>query len=587
MATEDIKPTPAPSPETPKNPFKTLSLHDWVYIPHILSRKERVAMAFFAVLALIAGIGSATVGFYRITHDSPKLGGTYREGVIRPPERVNPLFLSNNDTDRDIVSLVFANLFYYDSEGNLKPDLADNYSISADGKSYTVSLKNNALWHDGVFVTADDVVFTVKTIQDPSYKSSLRPNWQGVTIERLGDYEVRFVLKQPYSPFLQNLALPIIPRHIWSKVPAEGASLSEINLKPIGAGPYLFKELERDSSGEITKYILEANTDYYREGPYLENIEFTFYESEEQLLQAFRGGLIDGVSVVSPKSVEVLRGLGASVSAIRMPRVFAIFINEANPVLKSKDIRTALALAIPKEELVTKVLGGGAIPVDSPIPSGIFGHEPEIAKTALDPEKAKSILDKAGWKDIGAGGIRQKKGAKKNDPPVPLKITLTTSDWKDLSKSAEVIKDYWKAVGVDTEIKIMPITGLETEVIRPRKYEALLFGEILGRDPDPFAFWHSSQLKDPGLNIALYHSPKVDALLEAARKSTDRNDIEAKYKEFKHVVVGAFPTIFLYSPTYFYAHRSNVKNVEMNSVVLPSERFNAANTWYIKTKRSF
>lgn len=587
MAIEDIKPTPAPPPETPKNPLKTLSFRDWVYIPHILSRKERAMLALFAALALITGIGSATVGFYRITHDSPQLGGTYREGVIRAPERVNPLFLSNNDTDRDIVALVFANLFYYDPEGNLKPDLAENYSISSDGKSYSINLKNNALWHDGVPVTADDVVFTVKTIQDPNYKSSLRPNWQGVTIERLGDYEVRFVLKQPYSPFLQNLALPIIPRHIWEKVPPEEATLSEINLKPVGAGPYRFKELERNSKEEITKYILETNTDYYRERSYLRNIEFTFYESEEQLIQAFRGDLIDGISVVSPKNVEVLKGLGAAVSTIRMPRVFAIFMNETNPVLKDKQIRTALALAIPKEELITKVLGGGAIPVDSPIPPGTFGHDPQISKTDFDPEKAKSILDKAGWKEIGADGIRRKKGAKKNDPPILLKIVLTTSDWKDLSKSAEVIKDYWRAVGVDTEIRIMPISELETDAIRPRKYNALLFGEILGRDPDPFAFWHSSQLKDPGLNIALYHSPKVDALLEAARKSTDRNDIETKYREFQRAVVGDFPTIFLYSPTYFYAHRSNVKNVEVNAVVLPSERFSAANTWYIKTKRSF
>ncbi|MBI2055096.1 MAG: peptide ABC transporter substrate-binding protein [Candidatus Sungbacteria bacterium] len=587
MAIEDTKPTPTPSAETLKNPFKTLSLHDWVYIPHILSRKERAMLVFFTALALITGVGGVTVGFYRITHDSPKLGGTYREGVIKAPERVNPLFLSNNDTDRDVVSLVFSNLLYYDSEGNLKPDLAENYSISPDGKSYTVNIKNNAIWHDGVPLTADDVIFTVKAIQDPSYKSSLRPNWQGVTIERLGDYEVRFVLKQPYSPFLQNLVLPIIPRHIWERVPPEGASLSEINLKPIGTGPYRFKELERNSKEEMTKYILEANTNYYREGPYLENIEFTFYESEEELLQAFRGGLIDGISIVSPKNVEVLKGLGASVSTIRMPRVFAIFINEANPILKDKQIRTALALAIPKEELITKVLGGGAIPVDSPIPPGTFGHDPEIPRTGFEPERAKSILDKAGWKEIGANGIRQKKAAKKGASPVPLKIILTTSDWKDLSKSAEVIRDYWKAVGIDTEIKIMPISELETDVIRPRKYDALLFGEILGRDPDPFAFWHSSQLKDPGLNIALYHSPKVDALLEQARKSTDRNDIEAKYREFQRIVVADSPTIFLYSPTYFYAHRSNVKNVEVKAVVLPSERFSAANTWYIKTKRSF
>ncbi|MBI3627301.1 MAG: hypothetical protein HY220_00940 [Candidatus Sungbacteria bacterium] len=577
----------SPRPGFPQNPWKALSFRDWLYVPHIFSRTERALFFFCIALTVISGVTSGTLVFLHLTHPVPAIGGIFREGEVRPPERVNPLFLSSNDTDRDLVELIFSKLFVYDGKGNLTPDLAENYSISADGKSYTIALKKNAKWHDGTPLTADDVVFTVKTIQDPSYKSSLRPNWQGVTIERLGDYSVRFVLKQPYSPFLQNLALAIIPRHIWDNVSAEAASLSEANLKPTGSGPYTFKSMSRNAAGAVTKYVLERNRDYYRAGPYIETVEFTFYDSPDQLVQAFEAKNIDGVSVVSQKKVDFFKSLGGNAPAVKMPRIFAIFLNDSNPVLKDKLIRQALALAIPKDELIKKVLGGGALPIESPIPPGTFGYNGQINKTAYDPNAARAILAKAGWKDLNGDGLLEKKAAKKKDKPIPLKITLATSDWSDLKNSANAIKEYWKAIGVDAEINAMPIDDLESNVIRPRHYDALLFGEILGHDPDPFAFWHSSQIKDPGLNIALYHSALVDNLLEDARRSTDQSRIEADYQKFQEAIHRDFPTIFLYSPTYTYIYRSNVKGLDIQTFIIPAERFDTFNSWYIKTKRVF
>lgn len=581
--------------DTPRFPLlaslKSMSFRDWLFALHILGRRERALLGLFAVLVLIGGSVVGTGVFLRFTHEAPAGGGVFREGVMRSPELVNPLFLSSNDTDRDLTELIFSKLFSYDAAGGIQPDLAESYAIADDGKSYVVNLRQGITWHDGISFTADDVVFTVKTIQDPAYKSSLRPNWQGVTIERLGDYSVRFILKQPYSPFLQNLALPIIPRHIWERMPVEAAALAEANIKPVGTGPYEFSDFDRDSNGAIGRYAVTANSDYYREGPYIKKIIFRVYPDETAMIQAYKNKEIDGISSVSARNVDYVKALGASIDAIRMPRIFALFLDESHPALKDKSVRQALALAIPKDELIEKVLGGGAIPIESAIPPGAFGHEAAIAKTPFDPEQAKTLLDKAGWK-TGENGIRTEKvttkqGSKNVTGTIPLHITISTSDWKDLSGAAAEIKNYWKAVGVDTEIRTLPIADLEEHVIRPRKYDALLFGEILGHDPDPFAFWHSSQLKDPGLNIALYHSPKVDQLLESARKITDRGEIEAKYKEFQRIVDADFPAIFLYSPTYFYVVRSNVRGVSVEQVVLPSERLESLRLWYLKTRRAF
>ncbi|MBI4135030.1 MAG: hypothetical protein HY471_02910 [Candidatus Sungbacteria bacterium] len=571
----------------PRNPFRVLTFRDWIYIPHLLGRRERAILGFFLALALIGGITTGTVALQRFTSIAPEHGGTFKEGVTRLPERVNPLFLASNDTDRDLVELIFAKLFSYDSKGSLIPDIAKSYEVGDDGRTYTIALRADVLWHDGVPLTVDDVLFTIRAIQDPAYKSSLRPNWQGVTAERLGDHTMRILLKQSYSPFIQNLALPVIPKHIWERIPAEAATLVEVNIKPIGAGPYRVKKIVQTDSGIIDSYVLEAYDDYHREGPYIKTIEFSFYEDEEAMLRAYQSGAIDGISILSAKNLELAKSMGAEVHAIRMPRVFGIFLNEANPSLKELRVRQALALAIPKDALIETALGGGAIPVDTPIPPGTFGYNPDVAKTPFNPEQARSLLEKTGWKDQNRDGIREKAASKKGEQPTPLKITLVTSDWKDLIETANAVKAYWREIGVDTEVRSLPISDLESEAIRPRKYDALLFGEILGRDPDPFAFWHSSQLKDPGLNIALYHSPKVDSLLESARRATNRAEIEAKYKEFQKVVDNDFPTIFLYSPTYFYATRPVIKGIELESLVVPSERFDSLYRWFIETRREF
>jgi len=588
MSTEELKENrPGENPAAPANSFRALAFRDWLYIPHVLGRRERAVLGFFVALAIISGSTAASLILFKLTRETPKQGGAFREGIIKAPERINPLFLSNNDTDRDIATLIFSTLFYYDADGALKPGIAEGYSVSDDGKLYNVNLKKNVLWHDGAALTADDVVYTVKTIQDPAYKSSLRPNWQGVTIERLGEYEVRFVLKQPYSPFLQNLALPIIPQHIWKKIPAEVATLADANLRPVGSGPYRFAGLEKNEDGIITSYRLEASDNFHLTGPYIETIEFKLYDTEEQLIRAYQGGEIDGISAVSAKNIERVKNLGAAVANIRIPRIFAVFLNEAHPALADRAVRQALAWSIPRQDLITKVLGGGAMEIDSPIPPGTFGYNVDIPSADFDLEKASSTLTKAGWQDLDGNGLREKKPAKKGGAPTPLKITLITSDWRDLAETANLIKEYWTKVGVEVEIRALPVNELESAVIRPRAYDALLFGEILGRDPDPFAFWHSSQLKDPGLNIALYHSKQVDTLLEEARRVTDRGQVEAKYKEFQKIIAEDFPAIFLYSPAYFYATRPTIRGINLKTIILPSERFAETFLWHIKTKRVF
>lgn len=568
-------------------PFSGLNQRQWLYLPRILSTSEKTALAGFIILALASGAILAGRVYLRVTVIKPAFGGTYREGLLQEPRFINPIYASSNDTDRDITQLVFSGLIRYTPSGQVEPLLAESVEITNDGKSYTIRLREGLRWHDGEPLNADDVLFTIKTIQNAEFKSPWRPNWQGVLMDKLDERTIKFVLKQPYAPFIENLAVGIIPEHLWARVSPQAALLSELNLKPVGSGPYRFQSFTRLPEGSITSYTLSAFRHFHLGRTHIKEIAFTFYPSEAEMIASYRKGEIDGISILSAKNLQALQKTDLAVHSLRLPRVVALFLNGAQQgAFTDKKVRLALAHSIDVNTAIANVLVGAAEAISSPIPPGSAGFNPDIPKIQHDLERAKTLLDEAGWKDSNKDGTRDKTETKNRKKVVtPLKIEIATSDFPELVEIAEVIKGMWKSVGVDVQIKVLSATELESSVIRPRAYQTLLFGEIFGHDPDPFAFWHTSQIKDPGLNIALYSNRKTDALLEEARRTTDSAKREEKYSEFQKIVAEDAPAIFLFSPISYYGVRTAVKGVEIGKIAVPHERFANAEKWYLKTRR--
>ncbi|MDO8560741.1 MAG: peptide ABC transporter substrate-binding protein [bacterium] len=567
-------------------PLSVLNRKQWLYLPRLLSKREKIiltSLLFFVFVSAATGFGRL---YLRITVAKPGNGGTYREGLLKEPRFINPIYASN-DADRDIAELVFPGLIRYSPEGEIEPYLAETVDVSDDGKNYTIHLKNNITWHDGEPLTANDVIFTIKTIQNPEFKSPYRQNWQGVLIEKIDNRTVRFILRQPYAPFIENLTIGIIPEHLWSKIPPQSAPLSDLNLKPIGSGPYIFDAFTRLADGSVTSYTLTSNRSFFLRRPHLNGIIFKIYPSETELVAGFRKGEIDGISTISAKNLPSLQKTTIQIYPLQIPRVVAIFFNEAQQsAFADKNIRLALAKAIDTKAIINDVLLGGGEMTSSPIPPGSAGFNPDIPLIGFNPDEAKSLLEKAGWKNKNENGILIKTQTVKSKKVItPLKIELTTSDFPELVEVANKIKDMWRGVGVDLEIKVLTAASLETMAIRPRAYQALLFGEIFGHDPDPFAFWHTSQIKDPGLNIALYSNRKVDTLLEEARRTTDELKREEKYREFQKIVAQDMPAIFLFSPLSYYGVGAQIKGVIIDRIALPQERFAHIENWYTKTSR--
>ena len=512
----------------------------------------------------------------------PVEGGLIREGVIGTPHLVNPV-LASTDADRDLVALIYSGLMKPDGKGGLEKDLAESYSVSEDGLAYTFTLKENLSWHDGEKLTSEDITFTIQAVRVPAVKSPARANWEGVEIEIVDPRTIRFLLKKPYAPFLENAALGILPKHIWNTATPEQFSLSEFNREPVGAGPYRIDKIRRNSAGIITMYELKSFKDYALGRPLIPKIEILFYNSASDIVSAFERGDIDAVSSVSAENEKRLRLGGATIKKLVLPRVFGVFFNQnKSEVLRDQAVRKSLNLATDRKTLVREVLGGYGVALKGPIPRIILDPEENADEVRFSLEEARAELEKAGWKTNGEGLRQKKKSAKEN---LTLALTIATANTPELVKSALMLKSMWQELGAKVELKFFEIGDLNQNVIRPREYESLLFGQIIGRDPDPFPFWHSSQRNDPGLNIALYANKTADGLIEEARAENDAEKRKDKYADFQKEVEKDLPAIFLYSPYYLYVADPDLKGFDTEMITIPAERFANVHKWHLYTSR--
>ncbi|MBI2612422.1 peptide ABC transporter substrate-binding protein [Candidatus Kaiserbacteria bacterium] len=569
------------------------------HVPH-LSRYEHVRRALspgehllvsilagllvISVLTIIVGLTGA------VSVQVPSHGGTLTEGVIGPARFVNPL-LSLSGPDKDLTALVYSGLMRATPEGNLIPDLADHYDISEDGTVYTFTLRDGLTFHDGSSLTSADVLFTIQQAQNPDIKSARRADWEGVSVSAPNPVTVLFTLPHAYAPFLENATLGILPKARWSDVSAEEFPFHTLNTKPIGSGPYRVDDLKTSSTGSATRYELSSFDNFALGRPYLNTITFLFFSNEDDLIAAFNAGRIDSIASVSPSAVETLKTNGASMARAALPRTFGVFLNQSkNTVLAEPAVRSALDAAVDKERLIDEVLKGYGVPLDGPIPPGILGTvspatpapfadgKAEDARSEGIAEAARNILSRGGWTFDETAGVWMKK-------KTILEFTLATADEPELSATAEMLASMWEAAGIKVNVQVYSLSELNSVVLRPRNYEAVLFGEVVGRSLDLFAFWHSSQRNDPGLNLALYANSRADTLLTRARETTSMREREKLYGQLQELVANDTPAVFLYAPEFIYVVPALLGGVELGALTTPSERYLNVHEWYTDTER--
>lgn len=658
------------------------SKNQWRQVLKVLGNKEKKVFIGLALIAMASFLFLCFDFYFKATEKKPERYGTYAEGIVGGPRFINPVYSFASDVDRDLSELFFSGLMKYGPDGKTVNDLAKEYTISEDGKIYEFTLKDKLLWSDNKPLNADDVIFTVKTIQDPSYKSPIRASWLGVKAEKVSDSKIRFELKDASAVFLENCTLKIMPKHIWQDITFQNFPLSIYNLKPIGSGPYKLKSLVQDEENNVKSMELSPNQYYYGEGPFLNKISFYFFETENDLIKSAKSGKINGFSLNSLQEyAKLAKNKKFSIHRLSMPRYFALFFNpgyqgKSVKILSDDKIRQALNYATNKQEIIKSLLLGNGEVVDSPVLPDIYGLKNPEKKYEFNPEKAKQLIKDAGYSqkengnwektikrqpafqfkstlrlgsqgtevtelqkclanpaaggvdvypegeisgyfgektksavirfqekyraDIlepnglkqGNGEVKESTRAKLNqlcsapaEETATLSFSLTTVEQPFLKEVANLIKKQWEAIGVKVEVKTYDISSLEEEVIKPRNYEILLFGEVLGAIPDPYPFWHSSQTNDPGLNLAGFSDKDGDKLLEAARQTMDEKERNASLEKFQNILIGDAPCVFLYNPDYVYFVSKKIKGVNDGIITDPAQRFDNIENWYIKTKR--
>jgi len=223
--------------------------------------------------------------------------------------------------------------------------------------------------------------------------------------------------------------------------------------------------------------------------------------------------------------------------------------------------------------------------------TGFFGPATKEAVIRFQEKYKKEILDPWGF-EKGTGMVSKSTRAQLNkicNPPkkegVPLKLSLTTLNQSFLVETANILKEQWQRLGIEIEIERIEKSQLVQGFIKPRGYEALLFGQGLEAIPDLFPFWHSSWKKDPGLNLTLFENKTADRLLEETRRSSDPQLRAENYQKLQEILIENAPAIFLYSPDYIYLVSETVKGVDIKTITAPSKRFCGIENWYIKTQR--
>lgn len=541
-----------------------------------MTRRDKLIVIGLIALFVFTSVGAIVLD-RPAAERVPAPGGTYVEGVAGVPQYLDPIIAATN-VDADVARLLFTGLMRFDRAGSIVTDLAASSLVDPSGKIWTFTIRPDAFWHDGVTVTADDVVYTVGLIQDKGYLGPFSDAFRGVTVAAIDAKTVRFTLPDVYAPFAGSTTVPLLPSHLLAGVSLAELPRQPFNLKPVGTGPFRFSELD---ARQITLMRSDRfyRTEPDRAGPYLDKLILRFFRDEGDALAALARGEIDGTGGLSPQDAERARSL-RKVNLYSLPSndFTALFLNVRpdRAVFRDRVVRQAVATAIDRGRVLQVAADGRGAVTDEFVPPTSWAYAKDVQRYQYSAAAARALLDQADWKDHDGDGIRDREGT-------VLRFSISTSDEPARVAAAQQIAGDLAAVGMRVDVKTVPFAELVDKVARQRAYDALLVGITVGSDPDPYAFFHSSQIKDPGDNFSGYNTLAIDRALEGGRRTFD----QAKRKEFYAMVFQAIaaevPVVFLYNTDYLYAQQRTLNGFRVAPVTDPTQRFWNVEDWYLKT----
>lgn len=511
----------------------------------------------------------------------PVPGGTFTEGILGSFTNANPIY-ATGPVDSAVSHLIFASLLKYDSNNQLVSDLADSWSLDTKETTYTVKLKNNLHWQDGAPLTADDVVFTYRTIQDPDAKSPLLASWQGIKIDAKDESTVVFTLPNALSSFPHSLTSGIIPSHILSSTPAAQMRATRFNtVSPVGAGPFKWNAIElsteqaTDRQGRIG---LTPNDKYHEGEPKLAKYIIRFYANEKQMLTSFENHELTAMSGIESLPDTFKTDVSIRQYNIPLTAQVMVFFRNSQEILSDVKVRQALVQAVDQNNLLED-LGFPVIASREPFLPDQPGYNPAITQLGYDTTKAGELLTQAGWVP-GSDGIRVKNGKQ-------LNFKLYSQSTSEYAYVTQKLQADWQKIGVKVDVMLQPDSDLQNTVAY-HAYDALLYGISLGPDPDAYAYWGSTQADQRAanrVNFSEYKSTTADKALEGGRTRVDPALRTLKYKPFLEAWRNDAPALALYQPRYLYVTRETVHGFNPTVMNTTTDRYSNVANWMIRQEK--
>ena len=490
------------------------------------------ATGLLAALALCAMLSSCD---WRVDRDPNVLVLS----LLSDPPTLNPITYTDT-TSLSVLKYVYESLLERDNRTlDFVPKLAERWEVSPDKLSYTFWLRRDVLWQDGVPFTADDVVYTFDRMRDPKVDAARMRNYLSdvVKIEKLDDHRVRFVYAKPYFKALEIFGgMMIMPKHLFD----DGTDFNAHRLgrAPVGTGPYRFVEWKTGRRIELARNEL-----YWGNRPAITGIVFRIISDQMVAFQLLKKGAIDDSTI---RSIQWTRqtespSFNSKFQKFRyyLPNCTYIGWNMRRPFFTDSRVRIAMTMLVNRREILEKILLGQGEIIDSSF--YLFGrnYDKSIEPYPFDPQRAKELLDEAGWVDTDGDGIRDKDG-------VPFRFTLLSAAGDRMSQSIGLfLREELGKVGIAMEARQLEWATM-LSLLSKRDFDAASLGFTLAVEEDPFAIYHSSQAAE-GSNFVGFSDARADAILEDARGEFNRWKRRELYHEFQRILHREEPYTFLFT----------------------------------------
>lgn len=465
--------------------------------------------------------------------------------------------LASDSASSDICGFVFNGLVKYDKNVKLVGDLAESWDIEDEGKTIIFHLKKGVCWHDGAPFTARDVEFTYKKLIDPNVRTPYSGDYERIeSLAVVDDHTVRVKYKEPFAPALSSWGMWVMPEHLLKN---EDLNKTKFSRSPIGTGPYKFKSWR---TGE--KIELVSNYDYFEGRPYIDRYIYRIIPDEATTFLELQTQGVD-MSHLTPLQFTRQtdnKTFKAHYNKFRYSGFGYTYMgyNLSDPRFQDVRVRRAINYAVNKREIIDAVFFGLAGITTGPFITDSWAYNKDIAPAPYDPVEAKRLLNEAGWIDSDGNGWIEKDG-------IEFEFTVLVNQGNaERQRTAELMQKQLKAVGIRMKIRVIEWSSLISEFIEKRRFEAVVMGWFLSRDPDCYDIWHSSKTRRGEFNFIGYKNERVDKLLEEGRRTFDQSKRAVIYHEIHRLIYEDQPYLFLYTPDALPIVNSRFKGVESSPI---------------------